>query len=379
MLKKPFTYVLSFLLAGAFVLYSPTSAQAVEATCPTLSEAQAAMVIDEQGNVIYSLNPDAELNMASITKIMTAVVALENGYDFSSSITCKGSTLDENAQVAGYKEGNVVSAYDLFLAMLVYSANDAAYEIACSVAGSEEAFVALMNAKAAELGMAHTHFANSHGLDADGHYSSVSDLVLLARYAMTNYSAISDAVTKDVITVPIDGAETTLESTDTFITSYQGALGIKTGKGNDVTCFLGAARRNGLTLYSCVLGCTSNEGRFTDTITLMDAAFSTYEARVYSDASVSYTTPFAFHFGKSVQVIGEGNIAGYVDRGASIKSTRLTTYKSTDFLEPNKTIALEQWVQGEREVATVVYASSPTLVQSRSGLGLVGKILEAAA
>lgn len=343
-------------------------------TAPELSEAQAAIVVDAQGNIVFGYNIHAEFNMASITKIMTAVVALEHGLDLNGQITCRGSVLDENAQVAGYQAGDTVSARELFQAMLVYSANDAAYEIACSIAGSEDGFVSLMNAKAQELGMTHTVFKNSHGLDADGHHSSAYDLVQLARYALTTYSVISDTVKMESVTVTIAGQSITLDSTDEFVKNYAGALGIKTGMGNTTACFLGAARKNNLTLYSCVLGCSTSDGRFGDTYTLMNGAFDSYASTQLSDTNATITMPFAYHFGLSCEISADDSVWGLVSADTQCLQ-RTVSINQRSFAEPNTVCKVVQWYQDNRVVGTQSYSSSQTLVQSRSGFGLVGKLV----
>lgn len=347
---------------------------------PQLSEAQAAIVVDGQGSVVCGYNINAEYNMASITKIMTAVVALESDIALDSQITCVGSVLDANAQVAGYKEGQTAVFSDLLRVMLVNSANDAAYEIAIAVAGSEDAFVKLMNAKAEELGMTHTHFENCHGLDAEGHHSTVSDLVVLARYAMTNFSFISDSVKLESVTVPFSGVDATFNTTDQFISTFTGALGIKTGKGNTTDCFLGAARQNGLTLYSCVLGCASTEGKFEDTRTLMAYAFSTYDLTDFgSPTTVVAYEPFMYHFGWDVTVSAQASTKGLVDPAAAPVSVSYA-YAASDaadsFLLPGQIINVAQWKQRSRVVATATLATSSTFTSSRSGFGLAGKLLE---
>lgn len=355
------------------------TASRVTYSCPALSEAQAAIVVDGQGNIIFSKNIDAEFNMASITKIMTAVVALENGFDMNAQIACQGTTLDANAQLAGYTAGMTVSASDLWAAMLVYSANDAAYEIATSVAGSETAFVKLMNAKAKELGMANTVFKNCHGLDADGHHSTASDLVKLARYAMTNYPAISDQVKRESVTLSIGGYNVYLESTDELLGSLAGAMGIKTGRGNNTTCFLGAARRGSLTLYSCVLGCETSDGRFNDTATLMNEAFNTaYQQTTLASTSLADTThPFAYHFGWSVKSCCTSNVVGYAARaGADTIRSNLACIPPSELLVPGEQTKISQWTQDGKVVGTAIFTTTSELVQSKSGLGIAGKLLD---
>ena len=144
---------------------APTRALAADGQeAPTLTEAQAAIVVDQAGNVLFSKNADQEFPMASITKVMTAIVALDSGKSLDDVCTITDANLGGEAQAAGYVETDTPTFRELLNAMLVYSANDAAYNVAVNVAGSEAAFVERMNAKAQEIGMTHTHFVNSHGL-----------------------------------------------------------------------------------------------------------------------------------------------------------------------------------------------------------------------
>ena len=141
-----------------------------------LTEATTAIVTDAQGNVLWSKNPDQELPMASITKVMTAIVALDSGVNLDEPCKISVPDLEEGSQVAGLTSDDTPTLRQLIMMMLVYSANDAAYNIAINVSGSQQAFVDQMNKKASEIGMTHTQFQNPHGLDADGHYSTARDL-----------------------------------------------------------------------------------------------------------------------------------------------------------------------------------------------------------
>lgn len=363
--------LLCLLSLLACLVALPRAAFAIDSE-PTLTEAQAAIVEDSAGNVLYAKNPDAEINMASVTKIMTAVVALESGTPLDTVVTLSPPVLQENAMVAGYQAGQTSTLEDLLRVMLVRSANDAAYEVAVACSGSEQAFVQKMNDKAAELGMTHTQFQNSHGLDAEGHYSSVSDLVTLGRYAMTNYPFISDTVRMSDVTVPVRGVETSFHTVDSFVETYQGALGIKTGTGNNVTSFLGSARRDGVTLYACVLGCKTGAGRFTDTESLMDWAFTNYDryALANTNAIVS-VQPFAYHFGLSCVVTADASLTGLVWPDGGSTTWRGFAQPKGTLLAPGDTVGAYAWSQDGRTVGTATYSARAALVPSRSGLGVL--------
>jgi D-alanyl-D-alanine carboxypeptidase (penicillin-binding protein 5/6) len=165
---------------------------------------------------------------------------------------------------------------DMLGAMLVKSGNDAAISIAVRVGGSEQRFVQMMNAKAAELGLAETHFANPHGLDATGHYSSARDLAVLARYAMQK-PAFRAIVRKTSVRIGPAGHKHTLASTDLLLGHYPGAIGVKTGNTNRAGySVVSAAVRNGVTLYAVVLGTVSDAQRFQDASQLLDWGFAHY-------------------------------------------------------------------------------------------------------
>ena len=353
---------------------APTRALALD-TQPELSEAQAAIVVDETGNVLYEKNPDEQINMASITKIMTAVVALESGTPLDTVCTLSAPELAENAMVAGYAAGSTSTLEDLMHVMLVYSANDAAYEVAQAVAGSQEAFVTKMNAKAKELGMTGTHFENPHGLDADGHHSTVHDLAILARYAMTTQPFIADTVRMTEVTVNVNGSQLTFPTVDHLLGNYPGLLGIKTGAGNTVTAFMGCARRNGTTLYTVVLGCQTVDGRFADTEALLDWAFSNYAKRTLTDGSrVLGSRPFAYDLAYSLDVSVPATLDGltWPDEGDT-SYTRVACH-SDKLCTPGQTVGVCTWTQDGRCVGATSYNCQTSLKAARSGFGLVGLI-----
>lgn len=281
---------------------APARAKALD-SYPELSEAQAACICDANGNVLFERNATTTLPPASITKVMTAMVALDSGKSLDAPCTFVTSDLGWNSQSAGYQEGDTPTLRELLHAMLVYSGNDAALNVALAVSGSEQSFVYLMNQKAAEIGMTNTHFANPHGLEDEGHYSCAADLVLMGRYALENYPFIAEAVQREGVEVTAGGTTYWLESTDELMRSYDGLLGIKTGAVESGTAFLGASQRGFATLYTAVLGCETDEGRFDDTAALMDWAYDTYGLR--GAAMQGWTvrmSPYALGFSRKCPV-----------------------------------------------------------------------------
>lgn len=331
---------------------------------PQLAEARSAIVTDENGVVLFSLNPDEEIPMASITKVMTAMVALDSGMDLDAPCTIHETNLGADSQTAGFTPYDTPTLRELIEAMLVYSANDAAENVAINVAGSEEAFVGRMNEKAAELGMTHTHFANPHGLDADSHYSSASDLATMGRRALADYPLIARTVCLGSVTVTIGGTPTTLHSTDELISSYEGMRGIKTGATASGTAFLGACRRDGITLYTAVLGCQTTAGRFADTRALLDWAWGRMVPhRVASAAWVVDVEPYALNFWWKVAVSARADEDALAwPEGGALSWRRVESCPGA-LLEPGEPWGNVVWSQDGRDVGEVALAGRTSLVR----------------
>ncbi len=169
--------------AGSQSIYTPAPLDLSHP--PPLLYAESAFLMDEtNGATLFVKNPYEEMPMASTTKLMTAIVAL-NHADPSAQITITAASVNEDGTGMGIKPGEVYTLHDLLYGMLMPSANDAAEAIAIGVAGSESKFVGWMNATAAAMGLDHTHYMNPHGLDQSGHYSCARDLAVLARAALS--------------------------------------------------------------------------------------------------------------------------------------------------------------------------------------------------
>lgn len=351
--------LLSLVVFLLVLLATPSLAFAEVTTEPTLSEAQCAIVEDSTGKVLYEKNADQQMPMASITKIMTAMVALDSGIDLDTPCTITEVDLGEDSVMAGYTSSDTPTLRELLRVMLVYSANDAAEYIAINVAGSEDAFVELMNQKAAELGMTNTHFSNPHGLEEDDHYSSARDLALMGRVAILEYPFIAGTVHLSSVTGTVNGTETTFYSTDKLMSSYSGLRGIKTGSVASGTAFLGACQKEGVALFTCVLGCQTSSGRFSDTAALLDWAYDTYQQhRVANERTIVDVRPWAYNFSWCCVIHAESNVDIPVwpdDELLSYTSTRLKSYILVD---NNQLVGTTTWSQGDRKAGEVRYVAT---------------------
>lgn len=246
--------------------------------------ASAACVMDAgSGRILYGKNEAAPLPMASTTKIMTCILALENG-NMEDPVTFSAKAASMPKVRLGAGKGRTFLLGDLLYSLMLESHNDTAVAIAEHIGDSVEGFAAMMNAKAAELGMSQTNFVTPNGLDAEGHASTPADMCRLASYACTNQTFL------ELIRTPARTIRETsgkgsfsLTNHDAFLTSYKGAIGIKTGFTNKAGyCFVGAAQRNGLTLVSCVLGSgwpPNKSYKWADTKALMNLGFENFSMK----------------------------------------------------------------------------------------------------
>ncbi|MFJ6211175.1 D-alanyl-D-alanine carboxypeptidase family protein [Lysinibacillus sp. NPDC092081] len=180
-----------FICAAAFFFYytNDTTTEQAQIELPSL-HSKNALLLNEKGDVLYEKNADDIIYPASLTKIMTAIVAIEMTTDLQKQTIVKPQTISkftaQNASMAGFKAGDFVTIEDLLYGTLLASGADATGTLADAMAGSEEAFVTLMNNKAHELGLNDTHFVNVSGLHDPAHVSSVRDISKLFRYAIKN-------------------------------------------------------------------------------------------------------------------------------------------------------------------------------------------------
>ncbi|HEX6797096.1 MAG TPA: serine hydrolase [Ktedonobacterales bacterium] len=249
---------------------------------PPAVTATAAFVYDpDLGFVYYAKDADQELPMASCTKIMTALLAVERGnLDQMVTIGADAAALAAPGNsYMGVSQGEKISLLDLLYGLLLPSGNDAAVAIADAIGGNVPNFVAMMNARAQQLGLTHTHFANPHGLDAPGHYTTARDLATLATVAMRNPTLMKITSTYGYkIPATSTHKEFDLITGDDIIpgarSPYPGAIGVKPGwTGNAGYCQAFAAIRHGHLIVGAVLGEPWWVQRLTDMRKLLDWGF----------------------------------------------------------------------------------------------------------
>jgi D-alanyl-D-alanine carboxypeptidase len=249
-------------------------ARAAAAADPPPVEARAVVVADGRtGEMLYERNADRRMAMASITKLMTALVTLEHARP-RDTVTIPPRGISPGGSSIFLVPGERLPVRDLLAAALIQSANDAAYALARDVGdGSVKRFVRLMNAKAAELGLEDTHFARPDGLDAPRHYSTAEDVLRLARIAMEE-PLVRKLVRRK--TYRIAGGRT-LKSWNDLLWTYPGLYGVKTGHTDHARWSeVAAARRNGTSTWAVVLGSPTRTKRNAAVAELLDWGFDQY-------------------------------------------------------------------------------------------------------
>ena len=268
------------VLSGIFAPQARAEGRTVTAD---IKSAKAAILTESStGMALCGLNENTRLPIASVTKIMTLLIAaeeIESGtLSFSDTAVCSEHANSMDGSVIWLETGEEMSVGDLAKSIVIASANDACVMLAEHIAGSEEAFVERMNAKAAELGMTNTHFVNCVGYDDERHYSTARDIAVMAaelrrydiydEFLMTRLDSVRTGTPR----------ETQLLNTNKLITSYSGITGLKTGTTDAAGCCLAAtAKRGNMELTAVVLGCDSDTDRFAAARALLDLGFDGYE------------------------------------------------------------------------------------------------------
>ena len=245
--------------------------------------AQAAIVMEQStGRVLYAANADAVLPMASTTKIMTALCVLENA-ELADTVTIDARMAGIEGSSMYLEVGETLTVEQLLYGLMLRSGNDAAVALALHVSGSVEDFVELMNQKAEELGLSHTHFANPHGLPAAEHYTTARELAIItcAAYENADFRRI---VATQYVAVPWDGHpyDRAMKNKNKMLTLCEGGNGVKTGYTKAAgRCLVSGALRQGMQLVCVVLNAPD---MWNDSLRLLDNGFENYSMTTVLDS-----------------------------------------------------------------------------------------------
>lgn len=333
--------ILRLILLFVFLI-SAVFPETAAAAAPRVT-ADAAVLIDvETGQIYFAKNHTRKAAPASLTKIMTAVIAVENGslddvvtVDSRSASVSMGSIID-------LRKGEKITLGELLTAALVTSANDSTVAIACHVGGSHDRFITMMNAKAAALGLSNTRFANTNGYHNPNHYTTAYDLARLSRYAI-GHPRINELVQTREATVhwlePPDREEKIKNSNRLLFGDYEGIDGVKTGTtplaGN---CLVASATREGRRLIAVALH--SND-RYRDCLNMFDYGFKVVKPVTIAEEGVAVTSvPVTGGIKDTVDIVAENALEIRIDpddlprleRKFEVKDTAAAPIKKGQYL-----------------------------------------------
>lgn len=282
------------------------------------------------GKILYANNENEHMLPASVTKVMTLLLIMEQidagVLSYDDMVTCSKKASQMGGSQIWFKEGEQITIDDALKAICVVSANDVTVAMAELIGGSEENFVNMMNAKAKELGMENTHFMNSHGIDEEGHYTSAKDIAIMARELITKHPNILNYTSIWMDT--LRNGEFGLSSTNKLIRYYDGATGLKTGYTSEALYNLVAtATRGDTTFISVVMKAPTSDIRMEETKTLLDYGFSTYETKkICSSNTILDQIAINKNVNDKLETRIENDVYSLVNKGQNIDTEQIITY-----------------------------------------------------
>ncbi|HAA09348.1 MAG: D-alanyl-D-alanine carboxypeptidase [Syntrophomonadaceae bacterium] len=325
--RKRTVWILLCLFMLTLVAVSPVQAEQVEV------EAESYVLMDaDSGKVLLAKNEHKRLPPASMTKLMTMILAAQDLEEGKVSVKDKVITSEEAWKMGGsqiYLEpGEEMTFEDMMIAIAVGSANDASVAVAEHLEGTHKNFVDRMNKQAKMLGLKNTHFVNSYGLPAENHYTSAYDMAVMARYALQYTKILEYCSIKEY---NLRQGEFKLFNTNKLLWWYEGTDGFKTGWTNEAKyCLTATAKRDGLRLIGAVMASPKQHGNHRDMMKLFNYGFAKYAYKsFFSRGSVCGVVQVGKGIGDSVEVIAEDDVGAIVEKGQEKKITtekRLQNY-----------------------------------------------------
>ena len=280
-MKRPCAVFVVMAMLLTVCVMPVRAAEAVETVvgAPAVDAPAVLLMEKETGNILYEKNSHEKREPASVTKVMTMLLVMEaidsGKLSYDDMVTVSAHAASMGGSQVYMKEYEQMTVHDMLKAVAVVSANDGSVALAEHLAGSEDAFVAMMNQRAAELGMADTCFVNCTGLPAAGHLTSAHDIALMSRELILKHPDIRQFTTIWMDTIR-DGAFQ-LSNTNKLVRFYEGATGLKTGSTDAARfCLSATAERGGMELIAVVLGAETSEKRFETAKSLLNFGFANY-------------------------------------------------------------------------------------------------------
>lgn len=245
-------------------------------TEPTINSRAAIVYERSSGKILYGKEENKKRKMASTTKIMTAIVVLENA-NLDDIVTISSKAAGTGGSRLGLHKDDKISIQDLLYGLLLCSGNDAAVALAEHTGGNLSNFANMMNSKAVSLGLSSTHFVTPHGLDDDNHYTTAYELALITNYALKN-DVFANLVKTKTYTISINNHPKTLSNTNELLGNLDGVYGVKTGFTNGANrCLVTAVKRDNMDIICIVLGADTKKDRTKDSINLINYSFNNFK------------------------------------------------------------------------------------------------------
>lgn len=363
---KRLAWILIGVLAFNLAVVTPVQADQVEV------EAEAYILMDaDSGKVLLAKNEHKRLPPASMTKLMTMILAAQDLEEGKVTVKDKVVASEEAWKMGGsqiYLEpGEEMTFEDMMIAIAVGSANDACVAVAEHLEGTHQNFVDRMNRQAKMLGLKNTHFVNSYGLPAENHYSSAYDLAVMARYALQYPKILEYTSIKEY---NLRQGEFKLFNTNKLLWWYEGTDGFKTGWTSEAKyCLTATAKRDGLRLIGVVMASPNQNGNHRDMMKLFNYGFAKYTFKsFFSQGSVCGVVQVGKGIKERVEVIAEEDVGSIVEKGQEKKITmekRLPAYVDAPVVQGQKLGEIRVYNDGDlvKEVNLVAAEDIP-----RSGL-----------
>lgn len=298
-----------------------------------LESGSAILIEQTTGQVLYGYNVHEQLRPASVTKIMSILLIMEQielgKIDYSTKIPCSSNAASMGGSQIWLDTSETLSVDEMLKAICVVSANDCVMAMAEYISGTEEAFVQMMNEKAKELGMNDTTFKNCHGLDEDGHVTSSYDIALMSRELLNKYPEITKYTT--IYMDSLRDGKSSLVNTNKLVRTYTGCTGLKTGSTSQALFNLSAsATRDDLSLIAVIMKGPTSAIRFDEAKKLLDYGFSNFEYKVLGVQGENVKeVNIEKGITKSVQAVFEKDVGVLIPKGQSSSISQTITLPDT--------------------------------------------------
>ncbi len=374
--------ILSCLLIVCSLVLTLSLQIPVYAAEPEIASPSGILMEQSTGKVLYEKDADTPRRPASVTKVMTILLAYEAVRDGKANME---DMVTISANAAGYggstillEEGEQISLENLIKGMCIASGNDAAIATAEYIGGSQEQFVEMMNQRAQELGMVNTHFVNPCGLDADGHVTTARDIAIMSRELMMNFPEVTEFTTTWHEMMPhvwrSGSGETDMANTNHLIQSYNGMTGLKTGFTRLAKYSLSAtATRNDMSLIAVIMGAETKDQRSQDVTALLDYGFGFFTLQtVETDGQSAGKVSIIGGMQSEIDTKVQGNVQLLARKDAGIDAQNLQTQIDLSPslqapIQAGDPVGTITYLQDEEAIATLPVVAAESVEESTLG------------